>query len=90
MSSIDINKILEDVFGDEARKAYEAVWEDVRDERSISLDVYAISPKDWFSEHVGRSGRDIVWFYDGERSSARYIDTIAKLTEEEIEAEILN
>ena len=83
-----IKNVIADIFGDEEKEACKAVLEDVDDGRNTTLDFLTLSDDDVLSIHVGRSGHEIAWYYDGERESARYIDTKQRLTAEEIENEL--
>lgn len=88
MDNNTIKSVIADIFGEDEREACKAVLEDVDDGRNMTLDFLALSDDDTLSIHVGRSGREIAWYYDGERESARYIDTKQCLTAEEIENEL--
>ena len=88
MDSNTIKSVIADIFGEDEKEACNAVLEDVDDGRNTTLDFLALSDDEPLSIHVGRSGREIVWYYDGERESARYIDTKQRLTAEEIENEL--
>lgn len=83
-----IEKLLADIFGDKERAATRSILEDVADNRSATLDILALRDDEILSMHTGRSGREIVWYYDGQRESARFVDTNQRLTREEIENEL--
>ena len=88
MDSNTIKNVIADIFGDDEKKACKAVLEDVDDGRNTTFDFLALSNGETLSIHIGRSGREIAWYNDGERESARYIDTKQRLTAEEIENEL--
>lgn len=88
MNNNTFENVIDDIFGENEKEACKAVLEDVNDGRSTTFDLLALPDDDILSIHVGRSGREIAWYYDGERESARYIDTKQRLTAEEIENEL--
>ncbi len=44
---------------------------------------------DYLTDNVARNGRDILWYLDESNNIAIYVDTLERLTEEEIEKELM-
>ena len=51
-------------------------------------DVFGDIENGYLTENETRSGRDVVWYMDGEKECAVYVDTLEVLTEEEIETQL--
>ena len=53
---------------------------------TVCDDVYCYYNEQFVSINTARNGRNVAWYLDGEgHESARYVDTLEKLTSEEIE-----
>lgn len=55
----------------------------------IETDVLTCIKEGILTENTTRSGRDVVWYNNGLIDVAIYIDTLERLTDEEIEKELL-
>lgn len=55
----------------------------------IDTDILTDIKEGILTENTARNGRSIIWYNNGSNDIAIYIDTLERLTDEEIEKELL-
>ena len=85
MTAEDVSKHYEDAYDGFVK----VLKQDILDEIDSSLTPEEAEAAGYLTVNTARNGRDVVWYYDGINQIAYYIDTNDKLTDDEIEEQLV-